>query len=67
MIIILLVVLVFSGIVAFSNNDSEVFYCDNFDVGIGEYTEGDLLFQGPVLEGYDECLFRLTGRHEKIK
>ncbi len=62
----MIMVLVVSGIVAFTHKDKEnILNCERLDVGIGEYTEGDLLFQGPVLEGYDECLFRLTGEHKE--
>ncbi len=39
---------------------------EDVDVGIGDYTEKDLLFQGPVKQGYDEYLFRLTGEHKEI-
>jgi hypothetical protein len=67
LVMILLLVLVVSGIMAFKNNyEEEVFICDNFDAGIGEYTLGDLLYQGPVQEGYDEFIFRLTGEHKEI-
>lgn len=66
MLVIMFIVLIVSGIVAFTHKDEEnILNCKGFDVGVGEYTVGDLLFQGPVQEGYDECIFRLTGEHKE--
>ena len=61
----LTLILLVSGIFAFNlekNSFSPIYSSvleNKISVGIGEY------YQGPVQEGYNETLFRETGRYEK--